>query len=273
LAALLLFALAFPGTRLTFAEPGDLWQFVSHLLMVHNLDSATFFGINSAFWSLAVEVQLYMIYPALLWLVVRLGWTATLIMLGAIEGGLRLLHGLDVTGLTSLLPDCLVNSPLFYWFSWSIGAALADAWEENRLPAFPRPAAGLALVAAVGCDWIKPLSVFTFPLFALATVLVIGRALQNEVVTPRCPWWLTHLNRAGVYSYSIYLLHQPLLKAGKIPLKLLPHVSFPPVVVLGFCCLTWILAFGLAHLMFLWIEQPSIQLGKLMLKRLGLSRK
>ncbi|MGD0536468.1 MAG: acyltransferase [Verrucomicrobiota bacterium] len=272
LAALLLFALAFPGIRLTFTKPDDTWQFFSHLFMVHNLDPATFFGINSAFWSLAVEVQLYLIYPVLLWLVARLGWTATLILLGVVEGGLRLLHGLDVTGLTAILPECLVNSPLFYWFSWSIGAALADAWEKKRIPAFPRNSVAFALVAVVVCDWIKPLSAFAFPLFSLATIFVIGRTLQNDVASTECPRWLKHLNQAGVYSYSIYLLHQPLIRVGKIPLKLLPHVFFPPIVVLGLCCLSWILVFLLARLMFRWIEQPGIRLGKLVLKRLGLSR-
>ncbi|PKK36567.1 hypothetical protein BWI96_11995 [Siphonobacter sp. SORGH_AS_0500] len=44
--------------------------FFTHLLMVHNLsgDSRIIFGINSSFWSLALEVQLYLLYPLFLYL-------------------------------------------------------------------------------------------------------------------------------------------------------------------------------------------------------------
>ena len=34
-------------------------QFITHVLGIHNLDKGTVFGVNPAFWSIGVEIQLY----------------------------------------------------------------------------------------------------------------------------------------------------------------------------------------------------------------------
>ena len=69
LVALLFFAVVFPPTRLGFAKLWDWAQFGSHLLLVHNFDARAFDGINGAFWSIAVEVQLYLLFPVLVVLI------------------------------------------------------------------------------------------------------------------------------------------------------------------------------------------------------------
>src|SRR4051812_12166801 len=83
--ALIGFALLFPLSRLAFDTAFDWVQLASHALLVHNFDEDTFLGINGAFWTIAVEVQLYLLYPVLLGLVKRLGWKRTLIALAVIE--------------------------------------------------------------------------------------------------------------------------------------------------------------------------------------------
>ncbi len=42
---------------------------LTHLLLVHNLLPTTYSGINGAFWSIAVEWQIYFAFPLLVW-----GW-------------------------------------------------------------------------------------------------------------------------------------------------------------------------------------------------------
>ena len=48
------------------AGPWLAKQFAMHALMVHNLDSKSIYELCPAFWSLAVEMQFYLLYPLVL---------------------------------------------------------------------------------------------------------------------------------------------------------------------------------------------------------------
>ena len=62
--AALFLAVALAGSSLSSEEArAQLW---SHLLLIHNFSPAWIFALNAVFWSIAVEVQLYLLYP-LLW--------------------------------------------------------------------------------------------------------------------------------------------------------------------------------------------------------------
>ena len=51
---------------------------LSHLFLVHNFNPDWYYGINGAFWSIAVESQLYVLYPVLVALASRRGWPLAL---------------------------------------------------------------------------------------------------------------------------------------------------------------------------------------------------
>src|SRR5205085_7297370 len=71
--ALILFlAIAALADGATFTR-SSLYDLVLHLLMLHNLDSHTAYGINGVFWTLAIEEQLYLAYFLLLFLRQRWG--------------------------------------------------------------------------------------------------------------------------------------------------------------------------------------------------------
>ena len=80
LLALLFFARALPVSRLPLAFPrysfADLF---THGTLTHNYFPRSIYKINGAFWSIAVEAQLYLIYPLLLTLVRRIGWNKSLL--------------------------------------------------------------------------------------------------------------------------------------------------------------------------------------------------
>src|SRR5205807_2051069 len=50
---------------------------VSHLFLVHNLSPATFITVNGAFWSIAVECQIYLWFPLFVWAWRRFGMPAS----------------------------------------------------------------------------------------------------------------------------------------------------------------------------------------------------
>jgi peptidoglycan/LPS O-acetylase OafA/YrhL len=267
LIALLIFAFLFPPTWLDFRGSFlmSLTQLSSHLLMVHNLDYRLYFGINGVFWSVAIEVQLYMLYPLLLWLVGKYGWRKMLWMTALIEIAMRILLGLY--GHNYSLVPYIAGIPFLYWYSWTIGAALAEAYlmkeplPFSRTPIFLWPAVTLAAYL------FEPLYPFTFLFSALSTACFIAYFLRLPPAVFSQPKHLgflfEHLRFAGVISYSVYLLHQPLINSIPIMLKtLFPGVVFPDAVIMLICFAGWLPVCLLAYAFYSFIELPSISLGK-----------
>lgn len=128
LLALLFFCFAVQGSRYLL-EGHKLWDLLSHALMVHNLSDSTFNSINPSFWSIALEVQLYLVYPLLLVLRRRMEIRTIfllLVLLSLIMHWIPHLLALDGIGLAydMSLPR--------YWFIWCAGAWLAERHQAGR---------------------------------------------------------------------------------------------------------------------------------------------
>lgn len=311
LVALILFAFVLPWTRvdLLSADGGirseGILQLTTHLLLVHNWDERTFAGLNPSLWTLAVEVQLYALYPILLWMRRTAGWRPTLWILGGLELTVRLAS--EVFRDLPTLHRVLIGSPFAYWFCWALGAYLADHLGARRAstrgragddtppragddtparaarapspeatpelpPAARVPAAMIALAyaAAFGFYFFRPLDVLIYPLAATAAFWICARVVQREAsdrtVGPpeRAPGGsrLVHAFAAvGVMSYSVYLLHQPLIRP--IPWALAKAgFSVPPEGVFLICLASFGLVLVPARLLYLWVEVPARRLSR-----------
>ncbi|MFL6513599.1 MAG: acyltransferase family protein [Chthoniobacterales bacterium] len=261
--ALVFFAFFFPITRLTLGSTGSAGQFASHVLLLHNLAGSFFDGINPSFWTIAVEAQLYLLFPVFLVLMNRIGWRRGLITVAAIEFTLRAAQGFVFAYTGKCPPQWLTSTPFAYWFGWGIGAALAEA----HIKAQPVPFLGSSTLKwfalAAFCTFIGPLSFLSFPLFSVATASAIAKGLSgNGGAAMRLPSsFQQHLRWAGLWSYSIYLLHQPFLLA----VPGLTHHLFTRVHPLGtfaLCLAFWVPMVVFAGLYFRFCEKPSIRLGK-----------
>jgi len=277
LLALCFFAFVYPPTRLDFSSAlmhthtAFTYSCVTtsaHLLLIHNFFGYFNKSINGSFWSIAVEVQLYALYPLLLWLVSHLGWKSTLYLTALIEFSLRGLQGI----LSVFLPEVSLTgwfdeSPLIFWYSWSVGAVLADAYLKNGPLPFQKTPLLLWPVLAVSCNFWKPLFPFCFTLAALSIAVVISRFLTRP--SPTLPQGgiqgllIRHLAWVGTISYSAYLLHQPLVEQMPALLhRFLPTESIPSLVCYGFSILAWFPILALSYVFYRWIELPSIAWGK-----------
>jgi peptidoglycan/LPS O-acetylase OafA/YrhL len=262
LVALVLFALFFPLTRLDLATDAARWQLAAHAGLFHNLASPWFFGINPSFWSIAAEAQLYLVYPLLLALVRRFGWPGALGLLAGIELGIRLLSGLWFLGQQDPLPRMLTDGPLAYWFSWAMGAHVAEMMVQGRKPALAKVPTIVWALAALTCAHLKPLTPLTFPFVAVGTAMWISRRV-GEPTTGGAPYGLRLFRSIGLWSYSIYLFHQPIITwvANKAR-SLAPAGGDNPWVSLGAVSLTILPLILLCGLAYRWLEAPAGQLGK-----------
>ena len=247
-------------------------QLFTHLLAVHNFDEKTVFGISPAFWSIGVEIQLYLLYPVLVFAADKVGWSRALMGTALIEGILRIsAAGQTWTGLT-WMPAWIQMSPIFFWFSWALGAQLAESHLENKESWLARISPLPFFLLALAGSWFKPLLSFQFTAAALVTAVVVERLMTKKWTIPfrgiaGLAW--SHLAALGIVSYSFYLLHQPLMSHTWDIAGALFSEKVHPLLRCVVCLLWYPVLFLASKAYFLMLEKPSITLGKKLLGRLG----
>jgi peptidoglycan/LPS O-acetylase OafA/YrhL len=265
---LLFFAFIFPWTRLPFNKLTYWGQLGTHFLMCHNVSELSVCAINTSYWTLAVEVQLYMLFPLLMLYVRRFSYGRALLLLAILEVCLRAFSNFvyDIPG--GFAPAFIRTSPFFYCFSWTTGAALADAYLTRKPLPFSKVHPLVWLVLGVLTSGY-PTTAYSFPFFALATVSFVSRRLARESKGERHSLLARYLRATGTYSYSIYLIHTPILLAIVHECEVrIPGMDKNPFLIFAIGFVTWPFFFALGALMYYWVEKPSIAFGKKLLRLL-----
>ena len=125
---------------------------------------------------------------------------------------------------------------------------------------------------AVFSYFIKPLDSFQFLLFAVVTAVVISKFLSGTRPKIKVPAFsLGILRKIGLWSYSIYLLHQPLLMLYyKEMVWFVPAKYRSASIEFLLITVTWLAVILFSILWYKLIELPSIALGKRVIKKLDL---
>ena len=200
-----------------------LWDVLLHVFMLHNLDLRTTYTINGAFWTLAIEEQLYLAYFLLLFLRIRYGWTKTLVLCFLARAvWLLLAYGLSgAFGWQIPLTEAAATN----WFIWALGALSVEAaLGLIKLPAWCSKisVAGLALAGAMALaqllplvdqkTWIHDLGwLLMHPMWGLGFFVLVNYAVAAErrwrTQSSRVPRLIPSLASVGLISYSLYLTH------------------------------------------------------------------
>lgn len=240
-----------------FATRQGWITFLLHVLSLHNLFTRTYFSVNPTFWCLALEIQLYVLYAFFLygrkrWGVKRMVGITFLVSVAWQAIGMR------VDSLANSLP--WTNSAISLWVIWATGAFLAEAWFEGRrlLETFDRWdgyfIAGGLLVAV----WLTPVNAVLQYAAGIIGVLLMDAFLHAGKITleSRPARWIITI---GLCSFSVFLIHQPLIQAGIDWLDAhSPHYPGYRLVDGGIITL---LIFGLSYAMYRLVELPSIRVG------------
>jgi peptidoglycan/LPS O-acetylase OafA/YrhL len=205
----------------------DARTILAHVLLIHNADGywASFSKINPPHWSIAVESQIYLLFPLLVLLWRAWGWLPTL--LAALAYGVLPLAVPIIT-----LP---LSTPWFFGlFGVGMAAALIAVGRQRqasvlreRVPWGPvtallgailvglfvaQRAAPAELAAVLAAKWLEDYTLG----FAVAALLIFcanapgghrfspQRLLMGVLEAPA-------LVGLGRFSYSIYLMHAPIL--------------------------------------------------------------
>lgn len=224
---------------------GSVPGLIAHLLLVHNLSSAWEGGINPVLWSVATEWQIYFVFPLLLlplWR--RCGMALTWAICVLLTTGPYLIshsHTLEgacpwyVSLFAAGMGAALVN---FSGAAWAVRLRSRLPWRV--LPVLLGIAALVALhmFSGMQAHWIEDpvLGLLVAGFLAYATQTLTNKTSpQKDSSGARVLALLNAapLVRLGSFSYSLYLMHHPILTLLRAILPvggLSPTVQFVAVV-------------------------------------------
>lgn len=251
---------------------------VTHVLIVHNFSPVTSLAINDALWSIAVEFQCYILFAFAMLPVLR-------------RFGLAALLALAIVG--SMLPHFLLHHFLdwsqpssFALYAMGVGVAVLSSPTHPKLAAFGRrvrwadvavlftlvtiaAAARIGIDPGYSVDWEPglPCGIAVSAFFLDGRVGGSGFTHRVAAGIRRALAWRPFV-RLGGFSYSIYLVHFPVLRL-LVGIAARFHPSPDVLGLLGFGIFVP-LAIASGFLFYLRFERGTIRLPAAIAPEAGL---
>jgi peptidoglycan/LPS O-acetylase OafA/YrhL len=219
------------------------YDLISHILMLHNLDSRTVYSFNKVFWTLAVEEQLYLAYFLLVWLRKKYGWLVTLAITLLVRAAWFGAAYVAIKAFGLAVP--ITEYAFATWCVWALGAvSIEAAYGLIKLPKIfssPFAGAGVLLITAILCaiGWAAPSGIagktilfVTQPLFGVGFFIMVNYVVSLE---SKIKNWYGAIVRffawIGLFSYSLYLTHE----------LLVTYIKIDPFILIAICVIfAWV---------------------------------
>ena len=255
----------YTGLPLNTWDAGGL---ISHILLVHNWNSQWIGQINDPMWSVATEWQIYFVFPLLLLIWRRrglLGLLAATLLSAVLLSAPYLIAGGQKLPLQEACPWYIALFAMGMLAAAVNFSARGDADAVRRL--FPWRFAPLILIVATGVCGLVLLGKANHALsdhlagglFAAFLVFATHTLTRTSPTRGNILRLLEHpiIVRLGIFSYSLYLIHVPLLSLLR---SLVPHRHFSPTLqFLVVIPLEIASCIALAYLFHLAFERPFMR--------------
>lgn len=239
----------------------SVWDFFSHAVLSHNLIGDYFHSIYAPFWSIAIEWQIYLLYPLVIWITSKFNPRIVLIAF-AIIGVLSSLIssnyvssilGTDFLKIFGKLPTALM-------FSWMLGFYMAESMKTGQPIKSSLWLLFASLIAGI-LAYSHPNSCFlaSIPWSYAAYQIAALFLSQGHRQIFRMFDWLAWI---GIVSYSVYLSHD-LFHMAYSPLS--EYLSLPLNVWTSGLVSFLVMVFPMllvGYLSYRLIEMPGIRIGK-----------
>jgi peptidoglycan/LPS O-acetylase OafA/YrhL len=251
------------GTHWDLCTPVSWGGVLSHAFLVQDLFFNTCGMINHAFWSISIEWRIYFLFPLLVWVWRKSGIAAMLVVAGWLAANcFYILYSF----FRSYVSISLTNPQYILLFGLGMASAYAGLSPDN--PKWPKFLNYLLFIAAI---LLVRLYVSFFPAqFTLASNNLMGLDIVVGLFAAlgmaygagsprsffvRCLSWKP-LAFIGTFSYSVYLVHAPLLQCEWLILRSL-HMSDVWGYASG-CVIGVPIILAMCYLFFWFCERPFI---------------
>lgn len=238
---------------------GDVaWQLGTHLTLIHTLFPSTFYALNGAYWSLGLEWQLYLALPLLIVGMRRFGLAPTLVAAIGVNVVYRVAlaliasQGLVHSALlqTVVLPNLLPGR----WAEFVLGMVAAELYARgavDRMPAL----AGYAWIPMMGLAVLADRLPVSHLAYGTAFAMLVVAVLKERSLVGRLFSWRP-LVGLGIMSYSLYLVHQPIIQAAAHVLRFDAHLG--PTATFGALVALLPAVLAVAWALFVLVERYTL---------------
>jgi peptidoglycan/LPS O-acetylase OafA/YrhL len=239
------------------------WQLGTHATLTHSLFSDTFYALNGAYWSLGLEWQLYLGLPLLISGIRRFGLTRTVFVVVLCNIVYRFALGAAIS--QRLLPPdsplatvVLPNQIFGRWAEFAFGMVAAELYASQRLKRWARfvPMLLLAIFVMIPVAILSTRFDISHIIYGGLFFTLLCAVVTSDNIASRALSWRP-LVALGTMSYSLYLVHQPVIQSFVSWIHAYSPDTAPREVFLMLVLLTPAI-FLLAWLLFVSVERRTI---------------
>ena len=242
--------------------PVNYQAVISHIFLIHDLFKETCMKINGPLWSIAVEFRMYLMFPLLVIFWRRLGGVSTILWASIIAritfyicSKISFIN-VDPIGpsfhyVTLFCLGMLAAETTFSNSEFSTNLKKNIPWNLLSISTFVFAIPAYQLLNKDGQEWIIADILVGFSSMSLLIALFTGRSFMNRLL--ECKPLVT----IGSFSYSLYLVHSPILQVFihyvLDPLSLSPNLHLIVLSLIGFPCVLIV-----SYVFFLAFEKPFL---------------